>query len=216
MLKLADAEAERLRKLVAPAPVAAPLATGHDRLDSILGGGLPRGRLAEVSGAWSSGKTALLLRAAARATGRKQLCAYIDGPGELYPPAAAALDVDLDRLLVVRPGTTREATRAAEIVARSGAFPLVILDLPHDARVDESAAGRLRAAAAAHGAAIVALTLRPGALAQAVLKLEVAAEIVTLRKGGQAPPGTQVKLTRAFHDEDAPALAGDLVLRRRA
>jgi recombination protein RecA len=205
---------QELRKIVAAPTRAAgdtPLGTGCARLDSLLGGGLPRGRLVEVAGPWSSGKTALVLGAVARVTGRRQLCAYIDGRGELYPPSAAALGVDLERLLVVRP-PPRDVARAAEIVARSGAFPLVVIDLPDDQRIEDGTAGRLRAASAA-GPTLVALATRPGGLSAAVVKLEVAAHVVTLRKGGQAPPGSQVRLARDFHDETPPPFEEKLVLR---
>lgn len=207
---------EDLRKIVAATPPrrdAPALGTGFPLLDQLLGGGFPRARLCEVSGPWSSGKTALLLGTAAQITGRRQLCAYVDGRGELYPPAAAALGVDLDRLLVVRP-PARDVARAGEIVARSTAFPLVILDLGDDQRIEDAAAGRLRAAAAS-GSAIVALSSRPGGLAAAGIKLEVQAQVVTLRKGGQAPPGSQVRLDRAFHDGALPELEGDVAPRRR-
>ena len=215
---------EELRKIVStPMRVAgggaSALSTGCARLDQVLGGGLPRGKLVEVAGPWSSGKTALVLGTAARLTAgeRKRLCAYVDGRGELYPPSAAALGVDLERLLIVRP-PAREVARAAEIVARSGAFTLIVLDLPDGQRIEDGAAGRLRAAAAA-GPTVVALTSQPGALAAAVLKLEVTAQVVTLRKGGQGGgiPGTQVRLARDFHEETPPALEGGeaLILRRR-
>ncbi len=216
---------DQLRKIIsqtAPPPVvargASALETGYPRVDALLGGGLPRGKLVEVSGAWSSGKTALLLGAAARVTGRRQLCAYIDGRAELYPPSAAALGVDLDRLLVVRP-PPRDVARAGEIVTRSGAFALVILDLARDHRIEEAAAGRLRAALAGGATTVVALAEQAGALAAAVTKLQVDAQVVTLRKGGQAPPGSQARMTpaRDFHDEPLPALErGGIVLRRRA
>src|SRR6185436_9737731 len=95
-----------LKKHLALAPAndaGLPLPTGSARLDALLGGGWPRGRIVEVAGSWSSGKTSLLFASMAEVTRRRQLCAWIDARGELYPPSAAALGVDLDRLLVVRP-----------------------------------------------------------------------------------------------------------------
>ena len=178
-----------------PAPgEGTPLPTGCAPLDRVLGGGLPRGRLVEVTGAWSSGKATLALTAAARLTAMRRLAVYVDARGELYPPAAAALGVDLGRLLVVRPDCRQAsgAARAGEIAARSGAFALVILDLREDDVIDAAAAGRLRAAAAGGGAVVLALASRPGALAQAPFKLETAAGVVTLRKGGAAAPGTRI------------------------
>ncbi len=71
--------------------------------EALPGGGFPRGALAELSGGPASGKTAVALSLFA-ALGTEGLCAYVDGRGEIYPPAAAARGVDLSRLLVVRPG----------------------------------------------------------------------------------------------------------------
>src|SRR5262249_4308965 len=124
-------------------------------------------------------------------TASRRLCAYVDARAELYPPSAAALGVDLVRLLVVRP-PAGGAARAGEIAARSGAFPLVVLDLPARERGQEAAARRPRPPGAGAGCVGVALTARPGALAQAPLKLEAQAGAVTVRKGGAAPPGTRV------------------------
>src|SRR5262249_59700210 len=94
---------EALKQKLGSVPVVETLPTGCAALDQALGGGLPRGRLVELSGAWSSGKGSLALSAAARVTASRRLCAYVDARAELYPPSAAALGVDLVRLLVVRP-----------------------------------------------------------------------------------------------------------------
>jgi hypothetical protein len=198
-------------------PAVGTLATGCAALDRALGGGFVRGRLVELAGAWSSGKATFALRAAARVTAARRLCLYVDARGELYPPSAAALGVDLTRLLVVRPGVDGVA-RAGEIAARSGAFPLVVLDFPDRERVEDAAAGRLRAAAAAGGAVVLGLASRAGALAQAPLKLEAAPGVITVRKGGEAPPGTVIAWPEARVDRGyMPAVAAELgpVARRR-
>jgi len=76
---------------------------GLEAVDAVLpGGGFPRGALAELCGGPASGKTAVALALVA-GLGDEALFAWIDGRGELYPPAAAARGVDLGRLLVVRP-----------------------------------------------------------------------------------------------------------------
>jgi hypothetical protein len=148
------------------------LPTGRRAVDALLpGGGLPRGKLVEVAGARTSGKTSLALVASAAAAARGERVAWIDGPAELYLPAAAALGMDLDRLLVVRPGLA-SAARAAEIAARSRAFSLVVVDLPAGQRIEERTAARLRAAARDSAATIVVLAGRPGAVAQPSLALE--------------------------------------------
>src|SRR5574341_582963 len=74
--------------------------------DALPAGGFPRGALSELRGGPSSGKTAVALALVA-ALPRDELAAFVDGTGELYPPAAAALGVDLGRLLLVRPGDAR-------------------------------------------------------------------------------------------------------------
>lgn len=125
--------------------------TGLAELNAQLpGGGLPRGLLSEIAGAPGSGKTALCLSAMARAMGAKGLAAFVDGRGELYPPAAEALGIDLARLLIVRPGPHRPslplaanlfpagragrdalaALWSAEALLASGAFGLVAMDIP--------------------------------------------------------------------------------------
>src|SRR5687767_6170694 len=99
---------DELRKQLAPLSAsgrpandtAATLPTGTPRLDALLGGGWPRSRIVEIAGAWSSGKTSLLFRSLAEVTRRRQLAAWIDARGELYPPSAASLGVEIDRLLV--------------------------------------------------------------------------------------------------------------------
>jgi protein ImuA len=76
---------------------------GLPDVDPVLpGGGFPRGALSELAGGPASGKTAVALALFA-ALGPEDLAAYVDGRGELYPPAAAARGVSLERLLVVRP-----------------------------------------------------------------------------------------------------------------
>jgi protein ImuA len=80
---------------------------GLDAVDAVLpGGGFARGALAELAGGPASGKTAVALSLVGR-LGDEDLFAWIDGRGELYPPAAAARGVDLGRLLVIRPPATR-------------------------------------------------------------------------------------------------------------
>lgn len=86
-----------------PARRSGAVPCGLPAVDDLLAGGFPRGALSELRGGPSSGKTAVALSLVA-ALGRDELAAYVDGTGELYPPAAAALGVDLERLLVVRPG----------------------------------------------------------------------------------------------------------------
>lgn len=93
---------------------------GIPGIDALLpGGGFPRGALAELAGGRASGKTAVALAVfAALAPG--DLAAYVDGRGELYPPAAAARGVDLARLLVVRPLAAAAGGRRPEVDPSTG------------------------------------------------------------------------------------------------
>lgn len=130
--------------------------SGRPEVDALLpGGGFPRGALVELAGGEASGKTQLALAALSAAMGDEGLAAFVDVRGELYPPAAAALGVDLARLLVVRPcasgseldgaGWTR-ALWAAEALLASGAFEAVAIDVPAgDARLRAPGGARLEA-----------------------------------------------------------------------
>jgi len=129
---------ERIRHIERRAPRRAAFeASGLEAVDGLLpGGGFPRGALSEIQGEPGSGKTALCLSTMARSMRADGLAAFVDGRGELYPPAAAALGVDLARLLLVRPpasGTGQGISTAlwsAEVLLGSGAFEVVALDLP--------------------------------------------------------------------------------------
>ena len=89
------------------------------------------GQVIELSGEAASGRTSLALRAIAAATREKRLAAYVDGPGELYPPVVASMGIDLERLLIVRPKAPKQLAWTAVQLARSGAFACVALDLTH-------------------------------------------------------------------------------------
>lgn len=89
------------------------------------------GQVVEMSGEAASGRTSIALRGIAAATGEKRLAAYVDGPGELYPPVAAGMGVDLERLLIVRPKAPGQLVWTAVQLARSGAFACIALDLTH-------------------------------------------------------------------------------------
>jgi protein ImuA len=87
--------------------------------EALPSGGFPRGTLSELRGGPASGKTAVALALVA-ALGREELAACVDGAGELYPPAAAALGVDLARFLLVRPGDAQaRAERDGDAQARA-------------------------------------------------------------------------------------------------
>jgi len=157
-------------------PVRPSLPTGQDELDRVLAGGVPLGEISELAGPSSSGKTALALTVAAERTRAGQLVAYVDGRGQLYPPAAAALGVSLERLLIVRPpsGTARDLFRAADILLRSRSFALVVIDMPTDRkRIALSASQRLRTAASRSKTAVVLLCERPNTIDTAAVRAHV-------------------------------------------
>lgn len=104
------------------------LATAFAPLDRLLEGGLPRGRLVELVGRRSSGRLSTLLTALAAATRRGEAAALVDLGDGLDPRSAADAGLDLERLLWLRPRSTKEAVTAVEILLEGG-FPLVALDL---------------------------------------------------------------------------------------
>jgi protein ImuA len=176
-----------------PAPRTRFTPSGRADVDAQLpGGGFPRGAVTELWGGYASGKTGLALAALAAAMGEEGLAAFVDGRGELYPPAASALGVDLDRLLIVRPcartGTgprgdgVRDALWAAEALLGSGAFEIVAVDIPLE-RSEERLVGarldgmlrRVRAAAERGGAVALWLSTPGGVRVPAAVRLEIAA-----------------------------------------
>ena len=98
-------------------------------LDALLApSGVPRGRLTEVFGAPSSGKTSVAFALLAACTSAGLLGAYVDPSGAFYAPAAAGAGIVLPRLLVVRPPSTDLARRAVDALVRCGACALVVFD----------------------------------------------------------------------------------------
>jgi len=103
--------------------------TGSIALDVALGiGGLPRGRVVEIYGPESSGKTTVALHAIASAQAGGGICAFIDAEHALDPDYAARLGVDTDSLLVSQPDNGEQALEIADTLVRSGAIALVVID----------------------------------------------------------------------------------------
>ncbi len=103
--------------------------TGSIALDLALGvGGLPRGRIVEIYGPESSGKTTLALHAIAEAQKNGGTAAFVEVEHALDPTYAAALGVDLDNLLVSQPDTGEQALDIAEMLVRSNAVDVVVVD----------------------------------------------------------------------------------------
>ena len=103
--------------------------TGSIALDVALGiGGLPRGRIVEIYGPESSGKTTLTLHAIANAQRAGGIAAFIDAEHALDPEYAQKLGVDIDALLVSQPDTGEQALEIADMLIRSGSVDLVVID----------------------------------------------------------------------------------------
>ncbi|MFI5609850.1 recombinase RecA [Amycolatopsis sp. FDAARGOS 1241] len=110
------------------APIAV-IPTGAIALDVALGiGGLPRGRVIEVYGPESSGKTTVALHAVANAQKAGGIAAFIDAEHALDPEYAKKLGVDTDALLVSQPDTGEQALEIADMLIRSGALDILVID----------------------------------------------------------------------------------------
>ncbi len=105
------------------------ISTGSLGLDIALGiGGLPRGRVVEVYGPESSGKTTLALHVIAEAQKAGGTCAFIDAEHALDPAYAGKLGVDLDELLISQPDAGEQALEIADTLVRSGAIDVLVID----------------------------------------------------------------------------------------
>jgi len=109
-------------------PVSA-IPTGSISIDSALGvGGLPRGRVVEIFGPESSGKTTLALSTLAQAQKLGGMCAFIDAEHAMDPVYASKLGVDVDNLLVSQPDSGEQALQIAEVLIRSSAIDMLVID----------------------------------------------------------------------------------------
>jgi hypothetical protein len=194
-----------------------PLATGLEALDARLGGGFPRGRLSEICGAPSSGRTALAFRLLARTLEHGSLAAWIDLADAFDPRSAAASGVALERLLWVGPRRAEEAVRSCERLLQTEGFELVVLDLPvprppaRTPTVRDVTWLRLARLAARTRTALVALSfaITTGSRAELVLEmrarsarfvgppdlLETLETTAVLRRHRQRPTGGRVPIS---------------------
>ncbi|HEY2220110.1 MAG TPA: recombinase RecA [Gaiellaceae bacterium] len=105
------------------------ISTGSLSLDLALGiGGLPRGRIVEIFGPESSGKTTLVYHAIAEAQRRGGICAFVDAEHAMDPNYAKRIGVNIDELLVSQPDTGEQALEITELLVRSGALSIVAID----------------------------------------------------------------------------------------
>lgn len=169
----------------APARDATAIPTGFPALDEALGvGGLPRGRIVELSGHRSSGKVTLMAHAIASAQEMGGIAAYVDVPHLLDPHYLAAHGVDLDYLVIVRPANGAEALEVADALVGSGGLDLVVFD----SLADVVPAGKGRALARA-GLLSTALRRLAGSVARspaAFVFINRASPGATAGPGGRA------------------------------
>ena len=103
--------------------------TGALALDIALGiGGLPRGRVVEIFGPESSGKSTLAMHVVAEAQRNGGTCAYVDAEHAMDPAYAAKIGVDIDQLLISQPDTGEQALEITDMLVRSGALDVVVID----------------------------------------------------------------------------------------
>jgi recombination protein RecA len=105
------------------------ISTGAMSLDIALGiGGLPRGRVTEVYGPESSGKSTLAMHVVAEAQRNGGICAYIDAEHAMDPVYARAIGVDIDELLISQPDTGEQALEITDMLIRSGSIDVIVID----------------------------------------------------------------------------------------
>src|SRR6266850_4319432 len=105
------------------------VSTGSLGLDIALGiGGLPRGRVVEIYGPESSGKTTLALHCVAEAQKKGGICAFVDAEHALDPVYARKLGLNVDDLLISQPDTGEQALEIADTLVRSGAVDVLVID----------------------------------------------------------------------------------------
>jgi hypothetical protein len=181
-------------------------AIGVAEVDAMLGGGIPRGAITEVSGVSSTGKTSLALSALAAITQLGNACAWVDVNDALSPEATAAAGVELRRLLWLRMSGERrhkvtdkpwsrleQALKATDLLLQTGGFAAIVLDLSdvlpqHTQRIPQGTWYRFRLAAEQARTALIFLTQAPCAGSCVTLALRCGpAEIVPFSKSGETP-----------------------------
>ncbi|MFA6958971.1 MAG: hypothetical protein WC538_24120 [Thermoanaerobaculia bacterium] len=173
--------ARRQRRSTMPTTVGA--------VDELLGGGLPKGSLVELSARRSAGRFSIVLQTVAAATSAGEAAALIDLGDHLDPQELDDAGAELSRVLWVRPNTVKEAVMSAEILVATG-FPLVVVDLglrPRGARVADASWIRLARAAESHGAALLVSSPWPLCGTAAAMSLSIPDRRVAWRGEGAAP-----------------------------
>ena len=170
---------------------------GIAEVDSVLGGGIPRGSITEISGASSTGKTSFGLAAVAAITQSGAACAWVDVSDALSPESAAAASVQLKRLLWLRMTAERnqhvtdkpwsqleQALKATDLLLQAGGFAAIVLDMSdvlpkHTRRIPLATWYRFRLAAEQARTALIFLTQSPCTSSCAALMLRCEPSSVT-------------------------------------
>jgi RecA DNA recombination protein len=200
------------------------LATTLAPLDALLGGGLPRGKVVELTGRRTAGRFSIVLSALAASTSLGEAAALIDLGDHFDPQIGEATGIDLRRMLWIRPRTLKQAVMSAEMIAAAG-FQTVILDagghpIRHHGeksekgrRVPDAAWVRLARSAEAHGTVMLVAT--PYALTGTASEALVAARRARPKwiGGGRSPrvlAGIEVPVTLEKHRHMKPGRQGML------
>lgn len=166
----------QLRRGGAPHEPSSLLPTGLPDIDSVLASGFPRGRLSEIAGPPSSGRTSLALALLARTTREGEVAAVVDGADAFDPLSARDAGALLERVLWVRAPRCAEALRSTERILEAHGFALVLLDLAiPELRLAPATGPRLARAAASTGTALVVLTAQRAMGTAAEVAIELAA-----------------------------------------
>lgn len=192
-------------------------ATGMAEVDAMLGGGIPRGSITEISGAASTGKTSFGLSAAAAITQLGNACAWVDVSDALSAESAAAAGVELKRLLWLRMPAERrqklndkpwsrleQALKATDLLLQAGGFAAIVLDMSdvlpqHTMRIQLGTWYRFRLAAEQARTALILLTQSPCANSCTALALKCEpAQVTPFSRNGETPlfEGQQYQLAR--------------------
>ncbi|MFC1610614.1 hypothetical protein ACFL6C_06630 [Myxococcota bacterium] len=175
----------------------ARLPTGLSSLDTLLGGGLPRGAITEVIGPGSSGRTALTMAVLA-ATSQREVVAWVDPVNALDPVSVRGAGMCLERFLWIRPTALKQALKAVDLVLDAGGFAALVLDLAgaHSTQVSRPAWWvRLTRRLEPSRTALITLALREVTSSSAALRLTChrgqnqTVRVRVLRQRGRAPGG---------------------------
>jgi hypothetical protein len=199
------------------------LPTSIDAIDSLLGGGLKRGKIVELVARRAAGRFSIVMSALASATSIGEAAALIDVSDHFDPQMAEAAGVDLRRLLWIRANTMKQAVMAAEMIIATG-FQLVILDAGlhpvRGRRAPDAAWVRLARAAEAHGTAMLVSTpyALTGTASEAVVRAE-RAKVQWKGIGASSPKvlaGVMTSFTLEKHRHKKPGAAATLELQTEA